>query len=736
MRSLMRAPSQRLRIATLLCAVSVLTACRDPRLLGTQSDIRFVPASLELPSVFPGRVSQGQARLQNAGRQTPRLEFLPLPLPFKASALPERAQPGDQTFTVEFTATEPGRFTQTLNAISDSGEVYSLPLGITVKAIPACPKPIACHSVRFDVEQERCIEEPLSDGTSCEEQNACLLEATCQQGQCLGKARACDDENKCTVDVCNARTGCEFLPAPPCPGDGKCQVGTCDPKVGCGTAAAGDGTLCGPSFDCDLADVCISGNCVQRDPPDKFVCAPASPCQGEGRCSGSVCEQPAPVTLLSSWSQDTLGISENELPIELHDLFVENDGNIALSGFFGPVVLRASSATPIPLSTPARRCQLWNGQVVCADNPSDTETGKVSGVAPQTGQTQWTFDVVQARPDFAREAATGMLFMARMASLGTDRLAALFEAYPLGTDRNTQCRLYFLVVLGTNGTLIYAQKLEDGFLDICNHPHPFGFTADAMGNLFIAFSGSSLGTAPLEATSPTLLMAFSRDGILQWKRQESYAGGELATARGYLFPEWAPMAHRTSNGAVAYALSAGRPVSTNTTLIPSPSLQSTSLSGHDLSTGQPRWQSSLPSNRAFASDVIRMAEAKVRPELPEEPVVLSFLKTLDGSALSLWATRASDGTSLWTCNVETRPNPPRSAPVLFEVTQNQLSFMAGTQTCGRCDPPFARSQAEFVTVPLPGVNASTQSPWPGNAGGPAHEYQESFSLDFNFGPGR
>src|SRR5690606_29750483 len=85
-------------------------------------------------------------------------------------------------------------------------------------------------------------------------------------------------------------------------------------------------------------------------------------------------------------------------------------------------------------------------------------------------------------------------------------------------------------------------------LDACNHPHPFGMAADAVGNLFIAFSPSS-GTAPLQPTSPTLLVSYSRDGLLRWKRTENMVGGEMAVAQGVLYPENSRTGLLTDSGA-------------------------------------------------------------------------------------------------------------------------------------------------------------------------------------------
>ena len=38
----------------------------------------------------------------------------------------------------------------------------------------------------------------------------------------------------------------------------------------------------------------------------------------------------------------------------------------------------------------------------------------------------------------------------------------------------------------------------------------------------------------MSATTPTTLFAYSREGVLKWKRTEQFVAGELAVARGVL----------------------------------------------------------------------------------------------------------------------------------------------------------------------------------------------------------
>jgi hypothetical protein len=221
---------------------------------------------------------------------------------------------------------------------------------------------------------------------------------------------------------------------------------------------------------------------------------------------------------------------------------------------------------------------------------------------------------VNARPDFAKLTEPGNLFMARLAVLGSDRIAALFEAFPKGAGSATSCRRYFLAVLDAAGKLVSATQLSDPMLELCNHPHPYGVASDSVGNIFIMFSSTKSASAPLIPEAPSLLMSYSRDGVFRWKRKENaLVGGELAVARGVLYPENCGFAFLASTGA-PFSLPNGpasglfgRVVMSSDRLIPSPIIGSTRLYGYELANGQPRWTYTLPGGDNFASDQIRLA---------------------------------------------------------------------------------------------------------------------------------
>ncbi|MHB8879331.1 MAG: tenascin-X, partial [Myxococcaceae bacterium] len=436
------------RLAACAALLLLLGGCRDPFLHGSAGALEFSPERVEFDPAFVGGEAVATVELKNNGRSALPLLWDPLEPPFTVDELPDLAPAGAMTLTVRFRPEGTGPFSAVL--LGHSGE---LTVKLTLQGLgnepPGCGQPVACHEVSFDSALGECVDRVFPDGSACDPHNVCISNASCLDGRCIGAQKGCDDQDACTFDVCDPLRGCEHFAAAPCPGDGKCQTGVCDPGRGCTLAPAADGTVCGPTRTCDTSDVCIGGACVQRDPPDGFVCAPASPCQGEGRCSGSVCERPAPAPLQPLWSHDSMLLAaDGGTGTEaLHDMVLEPNGALSLMSFFRSVpIVRANTAFAAPLPTRARRCILWNTRLVCADYPYLSQ-GKVTSVDPATGATIWTFDVTSARPDWVALASPEKLFMARLASMGGDRLAAVFEAYPAGQPQPPECRLFFLVVL-------------------------------------------------------------------------------------------------------------------------------------------------------------------------------------------------------------------------------------------------------------------------------------------------
>lgn len=458
------------------------------------------------------------------------------------------------------------------------------------------------------------------------------------------------------------------------------------------------------------------------------MCAEESPCQGAGSCQANVCVRSGVVrSLQPTWTFDSRQVGNPDAGVpaaQYHDFVLEPDGGATLSGFFfSPTMLRANGPSPMlaPLG-PSRRCILWNGNLACADYPA-APSGQVSAVSLADGSLLWTYQVQPRHPDYVQQTST--LFVSRLAVLGSDRLAALFEAYPAAPQGPTLCRAYFLVLLDVNGFELTARQLHDPLLDVCNHPHPYGAAADAMGNLYVSFSPTVAHAGTNKPDRPTLLMSFNREGAWRWcVTDPTLQGGELAVARGLLYPENASRALVAATGMTAFTLpnALGRGVVAATRVIPAPQTGSTSLAGLEAGTVSSRWTHQLRSTESFYSDQIRLASWATSQG--QKTVALTWVR--NGGQVLLHGIDVSDGSEAFSCPVAHAGSTP---PQLFELANGSLTAMdgaldaSGNPGCGTCDPPFVGSSATFFTLPVPGLGVPRE-PWLGTFGGPSHDQHE------------
>ncbi len=694
----------------LFLVVLALAGCRQAGLQETKQSLHLTPAIIRFGVVYPGQTHSLTLSLHNDGPPV-GITWSGALAPFAlAEDLPTEAPSADVELTVRFSPAAVGPFTATLIVEAEGIAATSAVLLGESRGVPGCAAAAACHSVSFDLETNACMDLPLADGTSCAASNVCLLDAVCMGGRCVGVEKSCDDANACTTDTCNAVSGCEHFPAPPCPGDGKCQVGTCDKTTGCGFERADDGTACGPLQTCDAAEVCISGSCVVRDPPDGYVCAEASPCQPEGLCVADLCVRPAPSVLAPTWSYDALTTDAGSgvKPPAVHDLVLEPNGAMSLSGGFASVPqLRRNTpqAREAAMGT-ASRCILWNGKLVCS-KPNDW----LHAVDLVTGMNLWSLNLRASRPDFK----VNSLFLGRMAVQSSDRLATLWEGYPDKQD----CRVYFLAILDASGALVSAQQLVDPMFQVCNHPHAYGFGADATGNLFIAFA-PTVKNPPLVSGTPTMVMSYSRDGVFRWKYLDvALKGGELAVARGLLYSENSPIAVLTATGQPAFTLAETfrRAVVTRDRLILPPQPGSTSLNAYEAGTRMLRWTHDLPLGETFVSDQLRLASWSTRRG--PQTIALAFTQTNGSTWLRGIVSR--DGSTAFSCALSSFG---RTAPQLFEVADGTLAVMDGAVGCATCEPAFADKSAAFHSLPVPLLSRCPTEPWVGTYGGPSHDHRE------------
>src|SRR5437879_10328619 len=164
-----------------------------------------------------------------------------------------------------------------------------------------------------------------TNGTACDDGNACTQTDTCQNGSCVGatpvvcpadqchdpgtcntatgvcsaptnktNGTACDDGSACTqTDTC-AAGACVGANPVVCTAADQCHaVGACNPATGvCSNPAKPNAAPCDDVNACTRTDTCAAGICVGTNP---VVCTAADQCHTAGACNPAtgVCSSPA-----------------------------------------------------------------------------------------------------------------------------------------------------------------------------------------------------------------------------------------------------------------------------------------------------------------------------------------------------------------------------------------------------------------------------------------------------------
>lgn len=107
-----------------------------------------------------------------------------------------------------------------------------------------------------------CLNDPVEDGTDCDDGDVCNGIETCQSGICTGGAAPdCDDGESCTVDSCDELEGCQH-------------------------DELDDGELCGDDDVCNGIETCLGGICQTGE---AIICSDGDPCNGLERCDDGEC---------------------------------------------------------------------------------------------------------------------------------------------------------------------------------------------------------------------------------------------------------------------------------------------------------------------------------------------------------------------------------------------------------------------------------------------------------------
>jgi RHS repeat-associated protein len=189
----------------------------------------------------------------------------------------------------------------------------------------SCTAKDSCHLAgTCDPTTGACSNPAATDGTKCDDGNACTQTDACLAGTCTGgdsvtckpldqchaagtcdqktgvcstpalaDGTTCDDGNACTqADTCQAGTCTAGTPIA-CAGGDQCHgPGVCDPITGaCANPALTDGTPCNDGNACTQMDACLAGVCAGSNP---VTCTPSDQCHVAGSCDPSTgaCSNP------------------------------------------------------------------------------------------------------------------------------------------------------------------------------------------------------------------------------------------------------------------------------------------------------------------------------------------------------------------------------------------------------------------------------------------------------------
>ena len=180
---------------------------------------------------------------------------------------------------------------------------------VDVKSVVVCDhsKDGPCAASQCDAKSGKCAVADLAEGATCSDGDVCSSGDACTKGSCAA-SQGCDDANPCTADGCDAK-GCTHTATAgvSCSDDSTCTSGDacdgsgacagkkalcnddnpctddgCDPKTGCTKAAN--------TASCTLAD-CKQGQCAKSvcEPTGKTGCDDNDPCTTDS-CISNACQ--------------------------------------------------------------------------------------------------------------------------------------------------------------------------------------------------------------------------------------------------------------------------------------------------------------------------------------------------------------------------------------------------------------------------------------------------------------
>jgi hypothetical protein len=157
-----------------------------------------------------------------------------------------------------------------------------------------CPEDSECGTFTCNAATGICDPAPANEGNACDDLDPCTLGTTCAEGLCGGGSlKDCDDDKPCTADSCDGTTGnCLNTPAETnaeCDDGDPCTEGDKCGDLGC----TGFPKNCEDENECTLGMCDIdTGECgqlpsVNADCDDLSECTRDDVCDADGNCKGT-----------------------------------------------------------------------------------------------------------------------------------------------------------------------------------------------------------------------------------------------------------------------------------------------------------------------------------------------------------------------------------------------------------------------------------------------------------------
>ncbi|MBX2812606.1 MAG: hypothetical protein KTR25_12380 [Myxococcales bacterium] len=254
-------------------SLAVKWGCQPlPHLTRISGDLEVEPTVIDLGPIIQQATKFTTVTLRNRGLRSIVISSVTLRAPTVSdealdiefsSDIPDTISPGDeQEVQIKIHPAEtplgPHQRTLIIQSADTTPPSISVPIQFEVTT---CNDNNTCTQDRYDPEAQACTHE-FEDGISCQPADRCIVDAICNQGVCLGRPKDCNDNDKCTQDLCNQVDGaCRY----------EDSLGDCD-----------DGRVC-------TNDQCIANTCVYSNLPLNTPCDDENSCTTDDRCVGELC---------------------------------------------------------------------------------------------------------------------------------------------------------------------------------------------------------------------------------------------------------------------------------------------------------------------------------------------------------------------------------------------------------------------------------------------------------------